>query len=220
MKIFKLAYVLPILVLFSCKKSDDAPTPILANQWYSYKAFADDTVDVKNGFLYMSTKYGSSSSGASSVVSFGKLKGDFELRIKYSSASMSGTSTFSESLLFGLFQPGVTKALVGGVLTNEIVYVGDSTTTFPDMQSTSAREGEFYVKREGSKYTSWMRAGADTSFLNKTNYVTSDLSLTMAITSNDVTVTRTSVHIDDVSIQGGGGAVRSDPFDENYITAY
>jgi len=219
MNIFKLAYVLPILVLISCKKSDD-PTPSVSNQWYSNKAFADDTVDVKNGYLYLSTRYNSSPSKATSILSYGKLKGDFELRMTFSSLALSGTNTFSEVLSFALFQNGVTRAVVGGSLTNEMVYVGDSSSTFPDMKSTNAREGEFYVKREGSTISAWMRAGEDTSFLDKTNYTTADLTPGIMISSNDATVARTSVHIDDVTITGGGGAVQSDPFDKKSITAY
>jgi len=220
MNIFKLVYVLPILVLISCKKSDD-PAPAVSNKWYSIKAYADDTVAVKNGYLHMSTKFGSaSSSKATSISSFGKLKGDFELRIKYSSVGMSGTNTFSEALGFALFQSGVSRALVAGTLTNEMVYVSDSSSTFPDMKSTSARAGEFYVKREGSTLSAWIKAGDEISTINKTNYTTSDLKLSILITSNDATVTRSSVHIDDISIIGGGGGVESDTFDESSITAY
>ena len=223
MNIFKLAYVLTVFVLFSCKKGDNdtAPAPTGSNKWYSVKAYADDTVEVKDGYLYMSTKYGSASTTkATSISSFGILKGDFELRIKYSSVEMSGTNTFSEALGFALFQSGISRALVAGNLTNEMVYVSDSSKTFPDMKSTSARAGEFYVKREGSTLNAWIKAGEEISTINKMNYTTADLRLSILISSNDATVKRTSVHIDDVSIIAGGGEVESDPFDKSSITAY
>jgi hypothetical protein len=53
--------------------------------------------------------------------------------------------------------------------------------------------------------------------MNKLNYSTADINLKIAIISWDNTATHTSVHLDDLSVKGGGGSVLSNPFDENTI---
>jgi hypothetical protein len=150
-----------------------------------------------------------------SLASINGIKGDFEIRVKYSSFHTSGTNIFSETLGISLATVGVTPAIISGNLSNTSLYMTDTTSSVHTFKSTVNRDGEFYVKRTGADYTSWMRAGADTVFLNKTNYFTQDVSVLFEIGSLDHTVTRTSVHIDDFTITGGGGIVVSDPFDSN-----
>lgn len=213
----KLLYLLPVLFFISCKKKDD-PTPAtdVAKQWYYVKANNDDTVNVENGYLYMSTEYPyDSPHSTTSLLSRNTLKGDFELRIKYSSVGMSATNP--GALFFGLIEEDNPMSIMNAHLSNDIVYTHDSTSTRPDIKSTTAREGEWYVKRTGGNYKVWMRAGADTSFIEKENYSTGNLTIGISIASSNTAVARTTVHIDDISIEGGGGDLVSDPFDKNSI---
>ena len=56
--------------------------------------------------------------------------------------------------------------------------------------------------------------------MNKINYSTNDLRISFLLYATDNTATNTSVHIDDLSITGGGTDLTSDPFDIDDITAY
>lgn len=219
MKTYQLLFILPALFLISCKNKGDDPAPAfsISQQWYSVKAFSNDTVKVKDGYLYMSTKYGSGTvgRGSTSVGTFKRLKGDFELRIKFSNVIMTGTD-LSETVGFALFQDGADPAVLAGQVSNQTIMVSEP-STFPDVQPRTTNDGEFYVKRVGGNYTSWIKVGDNTSSLNKTDYFTGDLGVSMYIFSEDETATRTSVHIDDVIITDGGGKVVSDTFDKNNI---
>lgn len=203
--------------MWSCKPSESSSDPVPSyTQWYAHKQNTDDTINDVNGYLYLSTKYTAVPRIGTSVSSITSIKGDFEIRVKYSSYHTSGSHPFSEVLGFSLAANGITPAIISGNFANTSMYITDtSSTTVPTFKTTTNRDGEFYVKRLGSSYTCWMRAGADTVYLNKTNYITQDVSMVFEIGALDNTTNRTSVHIDDFTITGGSGAVVSDSFDAN-----
>ncbi len=214
-----------VLFLSACSKKDD-PAPSDSNfpatQWYSYKGYNEDTVEVKNGYLYLTANYVSDNSKGTTIGSFKTIKGDFELLVKYSAFAATGTNTNSET--FGAFltkTSGQTATpVLSAIIGNTLMYAQDSVVANTLFKSTSNREGEWYVKRTGSDMTSWFRAGNDTLKLNKMNYTAADLTMNFSIAAFDNTPAKTSIQIDDFTITGGGGDMLSDPFDTNDITNY
>ena len=144
------------------------------------------------------------------------MKGDFEVRISYSAFVTSGNYSFSDQLIFNFSSPGVKDALISATLTNEDIYIEDSTRSSLS-KSTVNRDGEVYVKRTGSAIYSWIRAGSDSLIMNRIDYYSGDLSIEMKVLSADHTATQTSVHLDDIVITGGGGFVKSNTFDDKTI---
>ncbi|MDB5272973.1 MAG: hypothetical protein JWO58_1340 [Chitinophagaceae bacterium] len=201
-------------LFFSCARyiEEAAPAPII---WLGSRQNSNDTITVENGYAYLSTYHSISASGTS-IISNNKLKGDFEIKISYSFFVASGTNSYSDQLEFNVAQAGSRNPLVAGFLTNEKIYLQDSTGG-SSSKTTTNRAGEFYVKRMGSEVYSWIRAGSDSLFLSRTNYSMADLTLEAMIYSWDNTSNHTSVHIDDVLIIGGGNNFPSDHFDQNKI---
>lgn len=214
-----------LLILTSCSKKDN-PAPVPTNpgypntQWISVKQNQNDTADVANGYLYLNSTYSSLGARGTGITTVKKIKGDFELLLKFSAFKPTGANSISE--LFGCIlssdSPKTSNGTLSLLLSKNMMYVEDSNVVNTISKPTSNREGEWYVKRTGANYTSWFRMGSDTLKMNKTNYITSDLSLSCTIVAFDNTVTSSSVHIDDFTLTGGGGDVKSDPFDENDIT--
>ncbi|MBC7485628.1 MAG: hypothetical protein H7282_02615 [Cytophagaceae bacterium] len=220
--IFALSF---IVILFACKKKDDpapAPSPdnnVPSTQWYSFKSNSGDTAKALDGYLYLTSTYTAGTTGGTSVASVKKIKGDFELLVKFSSFNPPTISYPLESFGIILAASETHHGTISCVLLKDYMYVNDSSASTTSPKSTHYREGEWYVKRVGADYTSWFRAGSDTLKLNKTNYITSDLSLSFSVGSFDNTSHSTSVHIDDFTLTGGGGDVKSDAFDQNDITS-
>ena len=217
--------ILAISIFSSCSKKEDSnPTPsnpapeVPKTQWFSYKTVQADTADVRNGYLYMTSKYSDSESKGTSVGTVKKIKGDFELLVKFSSFKPTGSGIFPEGFGVILSATETPHGVISAILGRSMMFAGDSAKTNAYSKLTTNRDGEWYVKRVGSTYTSWFRAGSDTLKINKTNYITSDLSFNFSVISYDNTTTSTSVHIDDFMLTGGGTDVKSDPFDENDIT--
>lgn len=218
-----------LLIISACSKKDD-PAPasndnpdLPTTQWYAYKGNEADTVQVMNGYLYMTSKYVATKTKSTAVSSFRKIKGDFELRVKFSSFTPTGTNITSET--FSCFLTKIegqsATPILSGILGKNYMYAEDSTPANTLIKPSTNREGEWYVKRVGSDYTTWLRAGTDTLKLNKTNYSAADLTMNFAIDASDNTPTKTSVHIDDFILTGGLGTDAStDSFDENSVTVY
>ncbi|MDB5257727.1 MAG: hypothetical protein JWM14_2422 [Chitinophagaceae bacterium] len=203
-------------IFSSCAKYIDDPTPVdTTKRWLAYRQNVDDTISVKDGYVYLSTHNAISANGTS-IASNNKFKGDFEVKISYSSFVASGNYSFSDQLIFNFSSPDIQNPLIAAFLTNDEIYLQDSTRTGVSKSSTN-RAGEVYVKREGSTIYSWIRAGDDSLFFNKTNYYSEDVSLEVKVYSADNTTAHTSVHLDDIVVVGGGGFVKSNAFDENTI---
>lgn len=219
-------FVLPIVLFLSaCSKKNDDPAPApninntpLSTQWYSYKSNSVDTAKVINGYLYLTSTYLSSTQRSTSVGSDKKIKGDFELLVKFSSFNPPNINYPLESFGMILSASETPHGVISCTLLKDFMYVNDSSASATSPKSTHFREGEWYVKRIGADYTSWFRAGSDTLKLNKTNYITSDLSMHFSASSFENASYSTSVHIDDFTLSGGGSDVKSDPFDVNDIT--
>ncbi|MBC7485629.1 MAG: hypothetical protein H7282_02620 [Cytophagaceae bacterium] len=213
------------LLLLACSKKDD-PTPAATDpnypttQWISVKQNQNDTAEASNGYLYLNSTYSSTGARGTGVTTVKKIKGDFEMKVKFSSFKPTGSNTISE--LFGCIlsstSPKTSNGILSLLLSKNTMYVEDSNVVNTISKPTANRQGEWYVKRTGGDYTSWFRIGSDTLKMNKTNYITSDLSMSCTIVAFDNTVTSSSVHIDDFTLTGGGGDVKSDPFDTNDIT--
>jgi hypothetical protein len=203
-------------LLFSCATYIDDVDPVdTAKRWLGYRQNSDDTISVRNGYVYLSTHHAIAASGTS-IISNNKLKGDFEVKITYSSFVASGSNSFSDQLFFNFSSPQVQSPLIAASLTNDEIYLQDSTRAGVS-KSTGNREGEVYVKREGTTLYSWIRAGGDSLFLNKINYYSGDLSIEMQVYSADNTTTHTSVHVDDIIVIGGNDLVKSNTFEENTV---
>ncbi|MBC7485971.1 MAG: hypothetical protein H7282_04395 [Cytophagaceae bacterium] len=184
-------------------------------RWLGYRQNNDDTISTINGYAYLST-YNAISANGTSITCNNKLKGDFEVKISYSSFVASGDYSFSDQLIFNFSASGLRDPLIGASLTNEDIYIADSTRT-NSSKNTVNRYGEVYVKRTGSTIYSWIRAGSDSLFMNRINYYSGDLTIEMKVLSADHTSTHTSVHLDDIVVTGGGGFVKSNTFDEKTI---
>jgi len=208
-----LCTVLSVL-LFSCARYIEEAVPA-TKLWLGSRQNTNDTITVENGYAYLSTHHSISASGTS-IISNNKLKGDFEIKISYSFFVTSGSNSYSDQLEFNLSQTGLRNPLVAGFLTNDDIYLQDSTGV-SNSKATANRAGEFYVKRVGADVYTWIRAGSDSLFMDKNNYSTADLTVEATIYSWDNTSTHTSVHIDDVLITGGGNDFPSDHFDQNKI---
>jgi hypothetical protein len=205
-----------VAISFSCTKYiDDVAPADPSKRWLGSRQNSNDTIAVRNGYVYLTTYKAISASGTS-IVSANKLKGDFELKIKYSSFITSGSYSFSDQLIFNFSNPKAQNPLIAAFLTNEDIYLQDSLKT-GFSKPTANREGELYMRRTGGTLFSWIRAGSDTLFLNKVNYYAGDLGIEMQVYSSDDTAVRTAVHIDDIMINGGGGGVSSNAFEENTI---
>lgn len=217
-----------IVLVSACSKKDDDPAPAPTNvypttQWYGNKGNSVDTIDVLNGYLYMTSKHKSGSAKSTSVGSFRKIKGDFELRVQYSDFRATGTNPTSETFAVFLtkMQGQTVTPILTGILGNEYMYAEDSDIANTQIKSTSNTSGEWYVKRTGSDFTTWFRAGTDTLFLNKTNYTAADLYMNFSINASDNTPTKTSVQIDDFSLTGSSASeAASDSFDSKDLTVY
>ena len=219
-----------MLIFSSCKKSSSSdPSPSApSTEWFSIRQSTADTARTMNGYLYLTTSYLTGTTPGNplgtEVITVKKIKGDFELLAKYSSFHTTGTNSTSST--FGMIlssdNPNPSNGVLSGILEIDAMYAEDSSfATNTLTKATTSREGEWYVKRTGGDYVSWFRAGSDTLFMNKTNYITSDLSFEVSIGAFDNTATNCSVHIDDFQLTGGGTDVSSDPFDKsNDVTAY
>lgn len=224
MHLKKLTFLIVLLLsIQACKKSDDSSPAPVENKtinWYAFKQNVEDTIEVKNGYLYISTKYSSSSQNGDALISAKKIKGDFELRINFSSFNSNGINNLSEQMGFTLSRQGGSSPLYSGILNNNAIYIEDTVFVNTVSKPTNNKNGEFYVKRTGGDFIAWMRAGADTVKMHKVSYSTADLTLGISVASLDNTATHTSLHVDDFNLNGGGGEVTSDPFDENHIMLY
>lgn len=204
------------VLLFSCVRNTEEVIPAdTTKRWLGYRQNSDDTILTKNGYAYLTTHYGISANGTS-IASNNKLKGDFEVKISYSAFVTSGNYSFSDQLIFNFSSPKVQYPVVAALLTNDKIYLQDSSKTGVS-KNTFQRDGEFHVKREGTAIYSWFRAGEDSLFLDKINYFSEDLSIEMLVYSADNTATHTTVHIDDIVVIGGGGFVKSNTFDDKTI---
>ena len=222
--LFKVCLLSLIVISYSCKKSSDSssnPAPSFPAEWYSLKQNSNDTVLVQGGYLYLQTSYnaGNTSKTATSATTYGQISGDFEFTVNFSSFSPKGSKYASDVFAFLLVPSGGGIPVISGNLTDSMLYIMDNTLSSPTLKYTTNRQGTIYVKRIGANYTSWMCAGTDTVYLNKTNYSTAPLNLGFEIGSLDNTATHTSVHVQNFVIKGGGGVVVSDPFTKNTVTA-
>ena len=114
------------------------------------------------GYLYLTTSYVAGQNKGTTVSSVKKLHGDFELRVNFSSFHTTGTSSVSETCGVSLEEDESRRILLSGLLSNSYLYAEDSVVNNTLIKPTSNRTGEWYVKRVGSNYTSWFRAGSDT----------------------------------------------------------
>lgn len=214
--LFVIIFLMISGMLFSCIRDTQVVVPAdTTKRWLGYRQNDDDTITTQDGYAYLST-YNAISASGTSIVSNNRLKGDFEVRIAYSSFVTSGNNSFSDQLIFNFSSPAVKDPLIAATLTNDYLYLDDSTRV-SGSKSTVNREGEVYIKREDSTIYSWIRAGGDTLFLNKTNYYSGDVGIEMKVYASDNTATHTSVHIDDIKVKGGKGLIKSNTFDDKTI---
>ena len=205
-------------VIVSCKKKNSDDPSSVTPKWFATRQNASDIATVSNGVAYLKTSNnGSQSPNGLSLSSFNKLKGDFVIKLSFSSFSTSGANSLSEWFTVGLSDQESVHPLVASILTNTEMYLEDNNVDY-QVKSTTNREGEFYAKRVGADFFTWCRVGSDTLRMDKLNYSTKDVSIFMNITGMDNTATNTSIQIKDVLISGGGGLLTTDTFDNNTIS--
>lgn len=217
MKKLPALFFLLSMVFFSCARYiDDVPPEDTSKRWLGYRKNNGDTIIVNNGFVYLTTVYHPGLAIGTTITSNNRLKGDFELKISFTSFLASGDYDFSDQLLFEFPFVDGGKDLFTAYLTKDHLYLQDSTGAGVS-KNTVNRNGEFFMKRQGSDIHAWIRAGNDSLFFDRSNYYSKELAIKMGVFSGDNSSSLTSVHIDDVQITGGGGFVQSNTFDENTI---